>query len=290
MTHASHTGNPSRHAAPMSRAVNLPGGFTLIELLVVIAIIAILAALILPALASAKQQAWRTQCVNNQRQMILTWTLYAGDNQDTYAMNGGDMNATSTQAHLWAYGGNHGDPDTLTNTLYLSDSRYAQFSAYITPMQIYKCPADRSKWPLNSGVQVNELRSYAMNSYIGVSGANAISPLQFSAKYQEYLKAPDMALDSPASKFVFIDVNPASICTPGFGVDVTLNGFIHYPSDMHNGRGVLAFADSHIEGHKWQDARTTIGLPSGGNFIPHNLSSPGNPDLAWVVAHATSPR
>jgi prepilin-type N-terminal cleavage/methylation domain-containing protein len=288
MPHSHQVKCPRHRAAGRLRGSRGLSAFTLIELLVVIAIIAILAALILPALAAAKVQAWRTQCLNNQRQLILTWTLYSGDNQDAYAMNGGDQNTTSTQAHLWVYGGNHGDPETLTNTQYLSDSHYAEFSSWLPGTQIYKCPADRSTWPLDTGQKVTELRSYSMNSYIGTSGANAIGPLIFTPNYQVYLKAADMALDSPASKFVFIDVNPASICTPGFGVDMTLTGFIHYPSDMHNGRGVLAFADSHIEAHKWLDPRTMIGLPPGGDFIPHNIASPNDVDLQWIAVHTTS--
>jgi prepilin-type N-terminal cleavage/methylation domain-containing protein/prepilin-type processing-associated H-X9-DG protein len=281
---------PRRYPVRIFRRILKPPGFTLIELLVVIAIIAILAALILPALASAKAQAWRTQCLNNQRQLIITWTLYAGDYQDNYALNGGDMNVTSSQAHLWVYGGNHGDPNTLTNTLYLSDPHYAEFSSWITPTQIYKCPADRSKWPIGTGTSVNELRSYSMNSYIGTVTANAISPLIISPAYRMYLKSSDMALDSPSAKFVFMDVNPASICTPGFGVDMTLNTIIHYPSDMHNGRGVLAFADSHVEAHKWLDPRTMIGIPPGGQYIPHTDSSPNNVDLKWIADRTTSLR
>ena len=63
-------------------------GFNLIELLVMIALIAILAGLILPALARAKHQVARTQCINNQRQLLLTWTLYQGDNNEFMVANG----------------------------------------------------------------------------------------------------------------------------------------------------------------------------------------------------------
>ena len=268
------------------------GGFTLIELLVVIAIIAILASLLLPVLASAKSQAWRIQCVNNERQLILTWVLYAGDYHDTFALNGGDVNVNSAQAHLWAYGGNHGDPDTLTNVLYLTDKRYALFSPLLQATQVYKCPADRSTWPVKSGSKlVTELRSYSMNSYFGIpSASSAPPPVLLSPSVRMYLKASDIAVDAPADRFVFMDVNPASICTPAFGVDMSLSTFIHYPSDLHRGRGVIGFADSHVEAHKWLDGRTRIGIPPGSNYIPHNNSSPNNQDLLWITKHASTPK
>jgi prepilin-type processing-associated H-X9-DG protein len=87
---------------------------------------------------------------------------------------------------------------------------------------------------------------------------------------------------------VFIDVNPASICTPAFGVDMNLQNWIHYPSDLHRQRGVLAFADGHVEPHRWLDPRTMLHLAGGQAYIPHNISSPNNPDLNWIAERTTA--
>jgi prepilin-type processing-associated H-X9-DG protein len=57
---------------------------------------------------------------------------------------------------------------------------------------------------------------------------------------------------------------------------------------LHRKRGVVAFADSHVETHKWQDARTMIGVPAGDLFIPHDIPSPKNPDLVWITQRTTS--
>jgi prepilin-type processing-associated H-X9-DG protein len=57
---------------------------------------------------------------------------------------------------------------------------------------------------------------------------------------------------------------------------------------MHRGRGVVSFADGHVETHKWTDPRTTIGVPPGQGFIPHDIESPGNQDLVWITQRTTS--
>jgi len=261
----------------------------MVELLVVIAIIIILAALLLPALALAKSEALRIQCVNNQKQMLVAWSLYSGDNREALVLNGGDTSPTSATAHLWVYGGNHGDPETLTNTQYLIGGHYALLASVQPEAALYKCPADFSKWTVtDGGAKVLEIRSYSMNSYMGAAGANLIQPLQQDLGYRVYMKYAQLAADFAANRFVFMDVNPGSICTPGFGVDMNGQSFIHFPSYLHRSRGVVSFADSHVETHKWLDRRTMVSAPVGDNFIPHDVSSPNNKDLLWITQRTTS--
>lgn len=280
----------ARNARWPARQLFLLGAFTLIELLVVISVITILAALLLPALVGAKRQAARIQCISNEKQLVLAWTIYYGDNNEQLVLNGGDTSTTSARAHLWTYGGNHGSADALTNDLYLTGPNYALFAKILPTARIYKCPADTSSWPLwNSKlVYVPELRSYSMNSYFGTPAAGVILPISLDPAYKVYLKSSQIAADSPGNRFVFMDVNPASICTPGFGVDMTLQTWIHYPSDLHRQRGILAFADGHVEPHRWLDRRTMVHLAGGTAYIPHGNSSRNNPDLNWVAAATTS--
>jgi len=263
--------------------------FTLIELLVVIAIIAILAALLLPSLSQAKSQAWKVQCINNEKQLAIAWNLYASDNQESLVPNGGGT-ATGSKPFLWVQGSNHGDPQTLVNTQYLVSPNYALFAQYIRTVTTYKCPADRMTW-LVGNRRLTEIRSYSLNSYIGTRAQNAQQPIQFTPRYQIYLKSTALSADVPSQRFLFIDANPASICTPGFGVEMVRDIFVHYPSALHRGLGVISFADGHIDAHKWLDPRTAkISTGGGSDHIPHTDPSPNNGDLRWLRERTTTRR
>jgi prepilin-type N-terminal cleavage/methylation domain-containing protein/prepilin-type processing-associated H-X9-DG protein len=271
------------------RAISIgKAGFTLIELLVVIAVIAILAALLLPSLSRAKAQALRIQCINEEKQLSIAWMLYSGDNREFLVLNGGGQPRQSG-AYLWVLGSNHGFPQALTNVHYLLSEAHALFAPYIKSAQIYKCPTDRSV--VRAGNRdVPKIRSYALNSYMGAIAGGYVAPVQISTTFKVHLRSASLASDLPAKRFAFMDVNPASICTPGFGVDMVQDTIIHYPASAHNGQAVVSFADSHVESHKWIDRRTRpslLGLGNGGH-LPHNLSSPKNADLQWIRERTTS--
>src|SRR6266516_4054773 len=172
-------------------AVSSRSGFTLTELLVVVSIIGILAALLLPVLAKGTTQTRRIQCVNNQRQLFLTWMLYAGDHNDAMVPNGHGEPASldPQQIKLWVAGDTHFFLPAFTNVQMLLDPQYALFGPYLKSAVTYKCPEYRNLPASSSSVDAPrrpevKIRSYSLNCCMGW----ALAPEELSGNFKIFLK------------------------------------------------------------------------------------------------------
>ncbi|MEO6036010.1 MAG: prepilin-type N-terminal cleavage/methylation domain-containing protein [Verrucomicrobiota bacterium] len=264
-------------------------GFTLIELLVVIAIIAILAGLLLPALAKAKQKAQAVMCMSNNKQLALAWRMYADDSADKIPFGYAPDFPNPNAQFAWITGVLDFDGANKANWEITNNITRSPLWPYCGKQPgIWKCPADRAA--VKVGTQIRpRVRSMSMNIWVG---GNQGTDGGWGPLWKVYRKTADMVHPGPANTFVLLEEREDSM-NDGFFI-VKMDGYpsaantylVDYPASYHNRAAGFSFADGHAEIHRWRDPRT-IPVLKAGQLLPLNQPSPNNPDVVWMQDHST---
>jgi prepilin-type N-terminal cleavage/methylation domain-containing protein/prepilin-type processing-associated H-X9-DG protein len=272
-------------------------GFTLIELLVVIAIIAILAALLLPALSRAKAKGQGIVCLSNTKQLALAWLGYTSDFNEKVANNYGvaeTIAAINNKAFdnwvnnvmSWTVGTDV-DQISITNTAWVANGVLGPYTA--GAVGVYKCPADNylSRAQASAGF-MRRNRSLSMNSMFGRFSTSTnpnddptLRGLHWGGQeYRQFLKTTQVP--KPSGTWLTIDEHPDTINDGFFINSPGDSSWNDVPASYHNGACGFSFADGHSEVKKWKSATSIYNVQF--NDPPNKyFDAAGRNDFTWYI-------
>ncbi len=282
----------SRSKKPLVCSPAGVGAFTLIELLAVMAIIGVLAAILLPALAGARERSRGMYCLNNTRQLTLAWRLYADDHEGMLSYNLVMTNSYRTNLN-WVNNVMTWDLSSdNTNLATITDAGMGPYVVGVT--SIYHCPSDIALSALQSAAGwSHRLRSYAMNDMVGNDGTTNFAGGGGNVNnsgYRQFFKIDQ--IPQPTEIFVFLDESPDTIGDGSFtpnvpGLVMSENSFSWWdvPASYHNRSAAFSFADGHASLHRWHNVGALVRTnPDTPAMAPRPSASP-QIDSAWVMAH-----